>query len=149
MLPDGYRIRTADEEAGPDAAVQAHVDAWERTSYTAQSYADVRRTAAYRGDLHLLVEAPDGTMAASTIMWFDPANETVEFEPVGTHPEHRRLGLARAMMLAGMHRAVASGARHATVVAEGGAHVAGPARLYQGLGFREISRDAPMLKPAG
>ncbi|BCJ28864.1 GNAT family N-acetyltransferase [Actinocatenispora sera] len=147
-LPDGYRLRTADE-VGPDAAVQAHVDAWERTSYTARSYADVRRTAAYRGDLHLLVEAPDETMAASTIMWFDPANETVEFEPVGTHPKHRRLGLARAMLLAGMHRAVAAGARHATVVAEGGAHDSGPARLYQGLGFREISRDAPMLKPAG
>jgi len=27
------------------------------------------QTAAHRGDLHVLVEAPDGTMASSTIMW--------------------------------------------------------------------------------
>ena len=90
VLPAGFRFRTADE-AGPEAAVQAHVDAWAPSAYTAESYEGVRQTAAYRGDLHVLVEAPDGTMAASTIMWLDEANKTVEFEPVGTHPDYRRL----------------------------------------------------------
>jgi ribosomal protein S18 acetylase RimI-like enzyme len=51
------------------------------------------------------VEAPGGTTAASTIMWLDEANKTAEFEPVGTHPDYRRQGLARALMLHGMHRA--------------------------------------------
>jgi ribosomal protein S18 acetylase RimI-like enzyme len=49
-------------------------------------------------------------MAASTIMWLDEANSSAEFEPVGTHPSYRRRGLARAMMLHGMHRARAAGA---------------------------------------
>jgi hypothetical protein len=89
-LPGGFRFRTA-EAAGPEAAVQAHVDAWAPSSYTAEAYQGVRQTAAYRGDLHVLVEAPDATMAASTIMWLDEANKTVEFEPVGTHPDYRRL----------------------------------------------------------
>jgi ribosomal protein S18 acetylase RimI-like enzyme len=147
-LPDGFRFRTADE-AGPQAAVQAHVDAWAPSSYTAEAYESVRQTAAYRGDLHVLVEAPDGTMAASTIIWFDEANKTAEFEPVGTHPGYRRLGLARAMMLHGMHRARAAGAAHMTVVCLGApAHPAARA-LYYGLGFRELSRDAPLIKPAG
>ena len=53
-LPAGFRFRTA-EEAGPEAAVRAHLDAWASSSYTAQSYEDVRQTAAYRGDLHVLV----------------------------------------------------------------------------------------------
>jgi ribosomal protein S18 acetylase RimI-like enzyme len=146
VLPDGFRFRTADE-AGPEAAVQAHVDAWAPSSYTAESYAGVRRTAAYRGDLHILVEAPDGTMASSTIMWFDRANRTIEFEPVGTHPDHRRLGLARAMMLHGMHRARAAGATHATVVCLGAPGHPRARGLYYGLGFRELSRDAPLVKP--
>jgi hypothetical protein len=90
-LPAGFRFRTADE-AGPEAAVRAHADAWAPTAYTAQSYEDVRQTTAYRGDLHVLLEAPDGTMASSTIMWLDQANKTVEFKPVGTHPDYRRLG---------------------------------------------------------
>jgi GNAT superfamily N-acetyltransferase len=147
VLPDGFRFRTADE-AGPEAAVQAHVDAWTPTPYTARSYEGVRQTAAYRGDLHVLVEAPDATMAASTVMWFDAANETVEFEPVGTHPDYRRLGLARAMMLHGMHRARAAGATQATVVCAGAPVRPGPRALYYGLGFRELSRDVPQIKAA-
>jgi ribosomal protein S18 acetylase RimI-like enzyme len=147
-LPAGFRFRTADE-AGPQASVLAHLDAWTPSGYTAQSYADVRQTAAYRGDLHVLVEAPDGTMAASTIMWLDEANKTVEFEPVGTHPGYRRLGLARMMMLRGMHMARAAGATHATVVCLGASGHPAARGLYYGLGFRELSRDAPLIKSAG
>jgi ribosomal protein S18 acetylase RimI-like enzyme len=144
-LPAGFRFRTADE-AGPEAAVRAHLGAWTPSGYTVQAYADVRQTAAYRGDLHVLVGAPDGTMAASTIMWLDEANKTVEFEPVGTHPGYRRLGLARAMMLHGMHLARAAGATHATVVCLGAPGHPRARGLYYGLGFRELSRDAPLIK---
>jgi ribosomal protein S18 acetylase RimI-like enzyme len=145
LLPAGFRFRTADE-AGPEAAVRAHVDAWAPSSYTAESYAGVRQTAAYRGDLHVLVEAPDGTMAASTIMWLDLANKSVEFEPVGTHPDYRRLGLGSAMMLHGMHLARAAGATHATVVCLGAPGHPRARGLYYGVGFRELSRDAPLIK---
>ncbi|MFI9389400.1 GNAT family N-acetyltransferase [Streptomyces bauhiniae] len=148
VLPPGFHFRTADE-AGPEAAVRAHVDAWSPSPYTAQSYEGVRRTAAYRADLHVLVEAPDGTMAASTITWLDHMNKTIEFEPVGTHPGYRRLGLARAMMLHGMHLARAAGAAHATVVCLGAPGHPKARGLYYGLGFRELSRDAPLVKSAG
>ncbi|HEV7708012.1 MAG TPA: GNAT family N-acetyltransferase [Asanoa sp.] len=144
-LPTGFRFRTADE-AGPEAAVKAHVDVWTPSPYTVQSYEAVRQTAAYRGDLHILVEAPDGTMAASAIMWLDEANKTVEFEPVGTHPSYGRLGLARAMMLHGMQLARAAGATHATVVCLGAPEHPKARGLYYGLGFRELSRDAPLIK---
>jgi ribosomal protein S18 acetylase RimI-like enzyme len=145
VLPTGFRFRTAGE-AGPEAAVRAHVDAWAPSSYTEQSYENVRQTAAYRGDLHVLVEAPDGTMAASAIMWLDEANKTVEFEPVGTHPDYRRLGLARAMMLHAMHEARAAGAIHATVVCLGAPGHPRARGLYYGVGFRELSRDAPLIR---
>jgi GNAT superfamily N-acetyltransferase len=144
-LPDGFRFRTADE-AGPQAAVQAHLDAWSPSGYTAKAYESVRQTAAYRGDLHILVEAPNGTMASSTIMWLDEANKSAEFEPVGTHPGYRRLGLARAMMLHGMHRARAAGATHMTVACLGAPGHPEARGLYYGLGFHELSRDAPLIK---
>ena len=115
-------------------------------AYTTQSYAGIRTTSAYRGDLHLLVEAPDGTMAASTIMWFDEAHRTAEFEPVGTHPDYRRLGLGRAMLLHGLHRVRAAGANHATVACLGAPGHPRALGLYQSLGFREVSRDAPLIK---
>ncbi len=146
-LPEGFRFRTAGE-AGPEAAVAAHVDAWANSAYTAESYAGVQGTPGYRDDLHILVEAPDGTMASSTIMWLDEANKSVEFEPVGTHPDYRRLGLGRAMLLHGMRRAQAAGAIHATVVCAGAPAQPEARGLYFGVGFREMSRDVPLLKPA-
>ena len=150
VLPDGFRFRTADE-AGPEAAVQAHVDAWAPSTYTAEGYEGVRQTAAYRGDLHVLVEAPDGTMAASTIMWLDEANKTAEFEPVGTHPGYRRLGLGtRAMLLHGMHLARGAGATHMTVVCAGRARASRGARaLLRRRIPRPFTRDAPLIKTAG
>ncbi len=148
VLPDGFRFRTADE-AGPEAAVQAHVDAWAPSTYTAEAYQGVRQAAGYRGDLHVLVEAPDGTMASSTIMWLDEANRTVEFEPVGTHPDYRRLGLGRAMLLHGMRLARPAGATHATVACLGAPGHPRARGLYYGVGFRLFTRDAPLIKTPG
>jgi ribosomal protein S18 acetylase RimI-like enzyme len=145
VLPGGFRFRTADE-AGPEAAVQAHLDAWAPSTYTAEGYRGVRGTAGYRGDLHVLVEAPDGTMAASTIMWLDEPNQTAEFEPVGTHPGYRRLGLARAMLLQGMRLARAAGATQMTVPCEGAPGHPRARGLYYSLGFRPFTWDTPLIK---
>jgi len=146
-LPDGFSFRTA-AEAGSAAAVQAHVDAWAPSTYTAAGYEGVRQTAAYRGDLHVLVEAADGTMAASAIMWLDEVNKTAEFEPVGTHPGYRRMGLGTAMLLHGMQLARAAGATHMTVACLGAPGHPRARGLYYGVGFRKLSQDAPLIKRA-
>jgi GNAT superfamily N-acetyltransferase len=145
VLPDGFRFRNADD-VGPQAAYQAHVDAWAPSTYTVEAYEGVRRTPPYRGDLHVLIEAPDRTMAASAIIWLDEANKTVEFEPVGTHPGFRRLGLGRALMLHGLHRARDAGAEHATVVCLGAPGYPRARGLYYSVGFRMFTRDAPLIK---
>ncbi|WP_042405859.1 GNAT family N-acetyltransferase [Streptacidiphilus carbonis] len=145
VQPDGFRFRNADE-AGPEAVVQAHLAAWAPSPYSAEAYQGVRQSPPYRGDQHLLVEAPDGTMACSTIMWLDEVNKTAEFEPVGTHPDYRRRGLARAMLLHGMQLARAAGATHMTVACLGAPGHPAARGLYYGLGFRPFSRDAPRIK---
>jgi GNAT superfamily N-acetyltransferase len=147
VLPDGFGFLTADQ-AGPAAAVQAHVDAWAPSTYTAEGYQGVRRTGGYRGDLHVLVRAPDGTMAASAIMWLDEVNKTAEFEPVGTHPAYRRRGLGTALLRHGMHRARAAGATQMTVACLGAPGHPSARGLYYGVGFRLFTRDAPLIKPA-
>ena len=50
------------------------------------------------------------------------------------------------MMLHGMHLARAAGATHATVVCLGAPGHPKARGLYYGLGFREISRDIPLIK---
>lgn len=144
-LPEGFRFTTAGE-VGPVAAAQAHLDAWHPSTYSLESYEGLRCTATYRDDLHIVVAAPDGTMAASAIMWLDEVNQTVEFEPVGTHRDFRQLGLAQAMMLHGLHVAHAAGATHATVACTGAPGNAA-LRLYESVGFREFTRDIELSKP--
>ena len=67
-------------------------------------------------------------------MWLDEANKTAEFEPVGTHRDYRRLGLARAMLLHGMHLARAAGATHATVACLGAPGHPAARGLYYSVG---------------
>jgi len=80
-------------------------------------------------------------------MWLDEVNKTAEFEPVGTHPGYRRLGLGRAMLLHGMRLARAAGAMHVTVACLGAPGHPEARGLYYSVGFRALSRDAPLIKP--
>ena len=109
LLPEGFRFVTA-EDVSASEAVKAHRDAWPNSQFSEVGLERVQGTWPYRGDLHLLVQAPDGTLAASAIVWLDEATRSAEFEPVGTHVDFRRQGLGTALQLHGMHRARAAGA---------------------------------------
>ncbi len=74
-LPPDFRFRPA-AEVEPVAATRAQVDAWHPSTFTEIGMAGVQATWPYRDDLHVLVEAPDGTLVASAIMWFDPCSRT-------------------------------------------------------------------------
>lgn len=145
-LPEGYRFRTA-AEVGPDAAVAAHRDAWHPSGHTRRDHDAVRAAEPYREDLHVLLEAPDGTLVSSAIIWLDEHNASAHFQPVGTHRDHRRQGFARALLLHGMAKAREEGAEHALVSCPG-ARDHGVEGLYRSVGFQELSRDLPHVKAA-
>ena len=86
-------------------------------------------------------------MASSTIMWLDGANKTAEFEPSGPIRATGVGGLARAMLLHGMQLARAAGATQMTVACLGAPGHPQARGLYDSVGFRELSRDAPLIKP--
>ncbi|HEY1573962.1 MAG TPA: GNAT family N-acetyltransferase [Pseudonocardiaceae bacterium] len=145
VLPDGFRFRTA-AEVGAGGAVRAHRDAWHPSSFTEVSYANVRPMWPYRDDLHVLVEAPDGTLAATAMMWWDEANRTAEFEPVGTHAGFRQRHLGSALLYHGMRVVRAAGADTMIVSCLGAPAYPAAKALYYGVGFREFTRDVPQVK---
>jgi GNAT superfamily N-acetyltransferase len=146
VWPAGFRVLTAGEVSS-QAAAQAHRDAWHPSSFTDRAMAEVRRTWPYRPDLHVLAQAPDGTLAATAIMWLDEDNATAEFEPVGTHQGYRRQGVARALLQYGMQQARKAGATQMLVACLGApAHPAARA-LYYDVGFRAFTREVPYVKP--
>ncbi len=146
-LPEGFRFVDA---AGVSlaAAIAVHRASWRGWPFPESDFARVQSTWPYRLDLHVFVEAPDGELASSATIWFDDATKTAEFEPVGTHPDHRRKGLGRALQLHGMHQAKAAGAETMLVACQG-SDANGAARdLYESVGFREISRDLTFFATA-
>ncbi len=81
-----------------------------------------------------IVAAPDGTLAAYCIGWYDPVSRWTEIEPLGTRPAHRSAGLAHAVVREVIHRSWRRGAEAVMVWATdpaASAHVNEPARkLY-------------------
>ena len=145
-VPDGYRLRTV-EPHDLQSRVEAHRSAFHPSRLRKDVYEFVRSTAAFRSDLDCVVEAPDGSIAAYTLAWFDDVNRVGEFEPVGTHERHRRLGLARAVGLFALERLRDVGARTAIVACRGDAAYPAPAKLYESIGFREVSRQLAYRRP--
>ncbi|MFB9237107.1 GNAT family N-acetyltransferase [Plantactinospora siamensis] len=154
--PAGYRIRPVrPDEAAERAAV--HRAAWRparigtllvppedlgdgESRVTTESYGSVMAAWPYRTDLDQVVEAADGTLAASALGWLDADNRVGLLEPVGTDPRHARLGLGAAVSLACLHAMRAAGATRVVVRPRGDAGYPVPGRLYRALGFRETAR---------
>lgn len=139
-LPKGFSVRNirGDDEAdlAKRAAVSNH--AFNSTRNTAEKVRILQNAPTYRADLDLVVVATDGTFASFCVIWFGEANRLGWYEPVGTHPAYRQLGLAKAMMCEGLRRLKALGATTASVgVGTGEA----ANRLYTSAGFTEYVRD--------
>ena len=114
--------------------------AFEPSRMTRERYLRVMAASLYRPELDTVVEAPDGSIAAFALVWFDPQIKVGLFEPVGTHQEHRRRGLAAAACAEGLRRLSALGAH----TADRAHRWRQPGRhhdLYASLGFREVMRS--------
>jgi ribosomal protein S18 acetylase RimI-like enzyme len=136
-VPPGYRVRTMAGAGEIPARVEVHRAAFAPSKLTVEKYAICIRQDHYAFDRDVVVEAPDGSFAAFTMCWLDPVGSIGEFEPVGTHPDHQRRGLARAANLHGLHILQAAGARDALVFSLR-SNTASEA-LYRSVGFREVA----------
>lgn len=148
-LPRGMRLRDG-VGIDPEARAASHRDAWNhlahigladaRSSFSAETYLRLAALPGYDPSLDILVEAPDGRLAAGSLCWADPGSGMGTFEPVGTHVDFRGLGLARAATLEGLRRLKARGLRHARVST---AHFNAPAiATYRSAGFEVVDRMA-------
>lgn len=137
-LPNGYRLgHVTDDDVARRVAVQRASFA---STMTEEKYVRLRRTWPYREELDVVVEAPNGSLAAFCLAWLDEENRVGELEPVGTHPEHRRRGLAQAACLEALRRLRELTADTCVVYAVERADYAGPLALYTGLGFEPRAR---------
>jgi ribosomal protein S18 acetylase RimI-like enzyme len=131
-LPPGFTIRAITDAAEAEARANLLAGAFEAPP-NAERYLRFMQSPAYDSALDLVAVAPDGRLAAFALVWIDPLSETGEFEPVGTAPEFRRLGLGKALLLEGFRRMQARGMERAFVIVEG--EDAAAVELYRSAGL--------------
>jgi ribosomal protein S18 acetylase RimI-like enzyme len=137
---DGFRLRTVNGDDDIYERVLVHQAVWAPSRVTEQTYRSVMRAWPYRADLDCVVEAPDGSFAAYVLCWYDDANRVGEFEPVGTHPNHRRRGFGAAVCSYALRRLQEEGAAQAIVYASGRPDQRQASALYESVGFRRHTR---------
>ena len=147
VSPAGYTVRAlGDEDELPARSWLSwkvfHPDEPDEDYQGWEWYRNVQRVPLYRRDLDIVAVAPDGELAAFCTVWFDDVTRTAVFEPVGTHPEHQKRGLGKAVMVEGLRRAERLGATLATVSSYGKAAHA----LYESMGFTDFDLLEPWIK---
>ncbi|MFC4530959.1 GNAT family N-acetyltransferase [Sphaerisporangium dianthi] len=143
--PAGFVVRTArPDDAGGLADARNHAFQQEWTGELYRSA--VMEKPGYDPRREIVAEAPDGTIAAFAVYWVDERNKTGHVEPVGTHRDFRRRGLARAVMLLAMRRMEALGMVTVTVNHDAENHAA--RELYRSLGFAKRYETHGYRRPA-
>ena len=139
-LPTGFQLRPLAGAAEVAAYVALHRHAFESDSMTAAWRARTLQRPEYRPDLDLVIEAPDGRLAAFCVTWYTdhgfddrPAGQV---EPLGVHTEFRGLGLGRAVLHEAMRRLQACGAENLYVETDNYRDAA--YALYQSAGFEVL-----------
>ncbi len=52
----------------------------------------------YSSDWDLAIVSPHGQVVAFCLAWLDKKNKVAEIDPVGTHPDYRKRGFAKAVL---------------------------------------------------
>jgi mycothiol synthase len=145
--PAGYTVRALGDESELPARSWLswkvfHPDEPDNKYQGWEWYKNVQRIPLYRRDLDIVAVASDGELSAFCTVWVDEVTQTAVFEPVGTHPNHQKRGLGKAVMSEGLRRAQALGATLATVSSySDGAHA-----LYASMGFTEFDLLEPWIR---
>jgi mycothiol synthase len=144
-LPPGYRHASVRWPHDVEARVEVHRSAFAPSRMTVAKYRRLAELPHYAPERDRVVVAPDGSFAAFANAWYDPDSAVGELEPVGTHADHRRLGLARAVCFAAMRALEAAGAREVLIFSR--ASNAASEALYEGLGCARVTTTRRYARP--
>jgi ribosomal protein S18 acetylase RimI-like enzyme len=134
MLPAGFTARPLAGFGEVEAATQLLCEAFVIDTVTIPWRRRILEQPSYRPELDIVIESPDGRLAAFCLLWLHPHGHTGQIEPMATHPDFQRLGLGSAAIYAGLAQVAALGASRA-VVGTSGSNFRSQG-MYQATGFR-------------
>ena len=116
-LPPGFRITSMAEYDDPLARIDLENSIWGATLDEAW-FRGKSSSPSYSAEWDLVAVSPNGEMAAQSLVWLYPRTRTAEIDPLGTHPDYRKQGLARALVLESFKRMRANGIEYAYIASQ-------------------------------
>ncbi len=155
QFPAGFALSLfpgeEDAEAWVEMFNQSFIDHWNHHDLTVEKFKYHLAQPSYRKDLDLIAVAADGTFAAFCYCEInvEKCDRTGRNEGwiavLGTRRGFRKIGLGRAMLLAGLQRLKAAGVETA-IVGVDAANPSGALRLYESAGFHKIRDSISYVK---
>lgn len=149
-LPPGYTLRSCTGEAELSNRAAAQYSAFGSHlpfDQYCQRLLHFFRSPVYQPTHDIVIQAPDGRIAAFCYLWFDRSNHLGFFEPVGVHQDFQRQGLGKLLIQEGLRRMQAEGMLKAMLNVDESNWAA--RRLYQSVGFKYIETLATFQKRIG
>ena len=150
-LPDGFLIRPTAGEEEAEAWVALHRAAHGTENMTVDFRLAMMRTPEYDPTLDLVAVSPEGRLAAYVVCHFSPQENYLRkqrigyTDPVATHPDFQRKGVARALLLAGFGRLMERGMDFVEVSTWG--ENIGMIKTAESVGFRRYSTTIFFNRP--
>ncbi len=132
----GFIVRPLAGAEEVKAYSELHQSVFGSKNMTAEWRARTLKHPAYKRDLDIVVEAPDGRLAAFCICWFDEKSGDGHVEPLGCHEDFRQYALGRVALSEGLQRLQSLGAKNIFVEADNYRNTA--FRLYEAFDFQVI-----------
>jgi ribosomal protein S18 acetylase RimI-like enzyme len=136
QLPDGFTIRSVDVKEDFFQYRRVLAAVFSHCSCMTERTAEIYSTASfYNKDLDLVAVDRHGNFAAFCTVRIDPVSRMAELEPVGTHPDYRKLGLARSVISEGLRRLQKYHPSSICILGAAASEAANA--LYESVGFTE------------
>ncbi len=154
-LPQGFTLiqfpGEQDSEAWVEMYNQSFIDHWNHHDLTVEKFKYDLAKPDYRNDLDLIAVADDGKFVSLCYceISVDECDRTGRNEGwvacLGTRRGFRKIGLGRAMLLAGLHRLKAAGVETAILGVDAD-NQSGAMKLYESVGFHNIRNSIAYVK---
>jgi mycothiol synthase len=140
-IPSGYRIATMSTDiATTDQMGQLLNSAFRRNIHSGAEYRTFQQMApSYRAEFDTVIYDSNAMLVANAALTVHHDESFAVVEPVATHPDHQRRGLARAVIMHGLIRAQQIGIRTAWIEAWHSNEAAN--QTYNQIGFVDVSQQ--------
>lgn len=155
QFPEGFTLIHSrgqeDAERWVEMFNQSFIDHWNHHPATVESHEHWLTSPKYKPDQDLIAVAPDGTFAAFCFCGIDPDDNARTnrsdgwIHILGTRRGYRRIGLGKAMLLAGLHRLKRDGMNTAKLGVDA-ENPTGALGLYERTGFKKDTTSVSYCK---